>query len=98
MKRLSGALRFTSAGGIGEGFVSVGSPGFSLWAAVTASFVFILDKWPSGQWQQTVNLSGLAPYEGSNPSLSTIQITGILTLLSVADILKVCPPQDTPSL
>ena len=29
------------------------------------------DRWPSGQWQQTVNLSEFTSYEGSNPSLST---------------------------
>src|SRR2546423_10952453 len=27
-------------------------------------------RWPSGQWHQTVNLTGL-PYGGSNPSLPT---------------------------
>ena len=29
-----------------------------------------MEGWPSGQWQQTVNLPGF-PYEGSNPSPST---------------------------
>ena len=29
------------------------------------------DGWPSGQRQQTVNLPGLAPYVGSNPTPST---------------------------
>jgi hypothetical protein len=26
----------------------------------------VIQGWPSGQWQQTVNLSGF-PYQGSNP-------------------------------
>ncbi len=30
-----------------------------------------LERWPSGQWQQTVNLSAQA-FAGSNPALSTI--------------------------
>ena len=30
-----------------------------------------LDRWPSGQWQQAVNLPLLASYGGSNPPLST---------------------------
>src|SRR3546814_11519847 len=29
-----------------------------------------MDGWPSGQWQQTVNLPGF-PYVGSNPTPST---------------------------
>jgi hypothetical protein len=29
-----------------------------------------MERWPSGQWQQTVNLPG-QPYVGSNPTLST---------------------------
>ena len=32
---------------------------------------FCVERWPSGQWQQTVNLPG-QPYVGSNPTLSTI--------------------------
>jgi hypothetical protein len=32
-----------------------------------------MEVWPSGQWQQTVNLPGY-PYGGSNPSTSTISI------------------------
>ncbi len=31
-----------------------------------------MDRWPSGQWQQTVNLSAQA-FAGSNPALSTIR-------------------------
>jgi hypothetical protein len=31
----------------------------------------LMERWPSGQWQQTVNLPG-QPYVGSNPTLSTI--------------------------
>ncbi len=30
-----------------------------------------MEVWPSGQWQQTVNLPGI-PYGGSNPPASTI--------------------------
>lgn len=29
-----------------------------------------MEKWPSGQWQQTVNLSAQA-FAGSNPAFST---------------------------
>ena len=31
-----------------------------------------MERWPSGQWQQTVNLPS-QEFEGSNPSLSTIK-------------------------
>ena len=33
-----------------------------------------VEEWPSGQWQQTVNLSSYE-FEGSNPSSSTIYLT-----------------------
>ena len=32
-----------------------------------------VEGWPSGQWQQTVNLPGF-PYVGSNPTPSTIHL------------------------
>ena len=36
----------------------------------TYRFIYV-EKWPSGQWQQTVNLSAQA-FAGSNPAFSTI--------------------------
>ena len=33
-------------------------------------FCFLAEGWPSGQWQQTVNLPALA-FAGSNPAPST---------------------------
>jgi hypothetical protein len=35
----------------------------------TYRFIYV-EKWPSGQWQQTVNLSAQA-FAGSNPAFST---------------------------
>ena len=40
-----------------------------------------MEGWPSGQWQQTVNLPGF-PYVGSNPTPST---TFLLQRSLVAD-------------
>ena len=39
-----------------------------------------VDRWPSGQWQQAVNLPLLASYGGSNPPLSTMIRTEIRNL------------------
>jgi hypothetical protein len=38
------------------------------------------EKWPSGQWQQTVNLSAQA-FAGSNPAFSTIYFDAVLLVV-----------------
>ena len=49
-----------------------------------------LGRWPSGQWQQTVNLPAFA-YEGSNPSLPTIyHENGVCSVLDLYYALMLC--------
>ncbi len=40
-----------------------------------------MERWPSGQWQQTVNLPAYA-YAGSNPALSTTNCDIIVYFLA----------------
>lgn len=45
--------------------------GVAFGARIVYFAVCLAEGWPSGQWQQTVNLPAYA-FEGSNPSPSTI--------------------------
>ena len=49
-----------------------------------------MERFPSGQREQTVNLSALA-FEGSNPSLSTIMIGNYCLIGCLKTIIFVLP-------